>query len=63
MADMLREEQHAAAGQAYEPLPLQQQPQLALSCVPDDAMGVPAPPQGAAFVPFQLSDEMCTLLP
>jgi hypothetical protein len=66
MTDMPREEQHETAGLANEPPPPpQQQQQLALNCVPDEVMRfAPQPvPQGAGFVPFQLSDEMCTLLP
>ena len=65
MTDMRREERHETAGLVNEPPPPpQQQQRPALNCVPDtEAMSFPALPQGAAFVPFQLSDEMCTLLP
>ena len=60
---MRREERHETAGLANEPPPPPQQQQQ-FNCVPDtEAMSFPTLPQGAAFVPFQLSDEMCTLLP
>ena len=63
MTDMRREERHETAGLVNEPPPPPQQQQQ-FNCVPDtEAMSFPSPPQGAAFVPFQLSDEMCTLLP
>ena len=58
---MLREEEHETANSPL--LPPQQQQQQMINRVPDEAMSFPAPPQGPAFVPFQLSDEMCTLLP
>ena len=61
---MLREEEHETA---YSPLlppqQQQQQRQQMINRVPDEAMSFPAPSQGPAFVPLQLSDEMCKLLP
>ena len=58
---MLREEEHETANSPL--LPPQQQQQQMINRVPDEAMSFPAPSQGPAFVPFQLSDEMCKLLP
>ena len=61
---MLREEEHETAnGPLLPPQQQQQQQQQMINRMPDEAMSFPAPPQGPAFVPFQLSDEMCTLLP
>ena len=61
---MLREEEHETAKTPPPPpQQQQQQQQQMINRVPDEAMSFPAPSQGPAFVPFQLSDEMCKLLP
>ena len=64
---MLREEEHETANRPLLPPQQQQQQQQQrqqmINRVPDEAMSFPAPSQGPAFVPFQLSDEMCKLLP
>lgn len=61
---MLREEEHETANSPLMPQQQQQQQrQQMINRMPDEAMSFPAPPQGPAFVPFQLSDEMCKLLP
>ena len=61
---MLREEEHETANSPLlPPQQQQQQRQQMINRVPDEAMSFPAPSQGPVFVPFQLSDEMCKLLP